>query len=538
MARTAYLDLDFYCSKEDLYKLSKKMMANDRESCAEEKAAQYNNRGRGVKEISVLRFVNPKCAVTSCINVANKFHDPYELSYGIWTTSLHCEAETSLINKALNELPNFLSDGVYFVYFQLHDSSRSFCEKEEFRLYQKNACLLNEASTEEEDYTLIEPSERDNRFYAPNFSGSELDRAKSICYRVLRGQQDAPNRAYIQSMAMDNDVAFLEQYAKEYPLAFCRDNGIDLYKVFKAKGYDALLTLLRLDNGGSAKKPGEILAHFCKENDCEAVRTLLKYLSIGKNSIKGICKSLSDVPENEARRLVQKELNLTLGEPTRDSDADSLGKLIKPGKAIDPSHEAYVQYLGVRVTMKNGTVFSDGWIDCRCFMGVKATKKRDQLRKTLPPLCRRADDLLAAFCVMFPTTINWRDNDWGRGMRDPDSTEHEAFCGLLPAIAEGLRAAPDAEVERVEALGRTFKTDYDPIPSMFDEFAYCDETGESKVPLSGIGLLDNFFNDANYESVDVFNDYIEHGWELVFNASDDKFRYTKWGKVENKSYSD
>ena len=537
MARAAYLNLDFYCSKEDLRQLSQKMAANDRESCAEEKAAQYNSSGRGVKYASVLRLINPKCAITSCINMHNKCNAPYELSYGIWRTSLHCDAETSLIDKALNELPNLLNGGKYFVHLQLHDSSRRCCEKEVFRLYQQNAESLDGTAAERESYTLIEPSERDNRFYAPNFFASELDRAKSICYRVLRGQQTAPNGAYIQSMAMDNDVAFLERYAEEHPTAFYQGNGIDLYKVFKAKGYDAFLTLLRLDNGGSTKNPGEVFAHFCKENDCEAVRTLLKYLSIRKTSMKGICKTLSGVPENEARRFVQKELNLTLSEPTCDSDADSLETLLKPGKAIDASHEACVQYLGVRVTMKDGTVFSDGWIDCEGYIGVKATKKRDRLRKTLPPLCRRASDLLAAFCVMFPTTINWHDRDCDRGRRRySDNPEHEAFCGLLPAIAEGLRAVPDAEVERVEALGRTFATNYDPIPSLFDEFAHCDETGESKVPLAGIGYIDNFLNDANYESSDVWNEYIEHGWDLVFDASDDKFRYTKWGKVENNSY--
>ena len=66
-----------------------------------------------------------------------------------------------------------------------------------------------------------------------------------------------------------------------------------------------------------------------------------------------------------------------------------------------------------------------------------------------------------------------------------------------------------------------------PPSSLFDEFAYCDETGESKVPLAGIGCIDIFLNNANYESVDVFNDWIEHGWEPVVDASGDAFRYVK-----------
>mgnify|MGYP004529686543 CR=1 FL=1 len=66
-----------------------------------------------------------------------------------------------------------------------------------------------------------------------------------------------------------------------------------------------------------------------------------------------------------------------------------------------------------------------------------------------------------------------------------------------------------------------------PTPSLFDEFAYCDETGGSKAPLPESAVSIIFLNNANYESVDVFNDWIEHGWEPAFDASGDAFRYVK-----------
>ncbi|MGO5324389.1 hypothetical protein ACTQXJ_01495 [Collinsella sp. LCP19S3_C6] len=333
----------------------------------------------------------------------------------------------------------------------------------------------------------------------------------ALCSRLLFGKCDHVDPAYFASLVVDNDVEKITDAAKKLNadnLLSC----IDLYELYKKGHFDGVATVLRVTpDKQPIKQPGLLLAHFVALDDIDSVEVILDKVSIGKRSKTGICKELRKYPDNASKQLVIDRLELPEEEARYDDP--NLRDPLEPVKPCAGYFEAETQYLGVRVTLKNGTVLKDGTIDYWQYIGVKATKQRNEARQKLFGLCKTGNDVVRALCVMFPTST-----EWVKTVKTANRPlEKEAFCGLLGDVARGLKAVESVDqIDNIVALGRTYgpdfsvTTDIDPQLDTFYEPTCFDDGGVS-----------------GWSAIDMYDDFTENAWDLKWDFTTGECVYDK-----------
>lgn len=332
-------------------------------------------------------------------------------------------------------------------------------------------------------------------------NGYRANAVAALCSRLLFGKCDHVDPPYFASLVADNDVEKITAIVEDPDYAFIEDY-IEWDKLFKKGHFDGAMTILRLkDVKRTMKQPGLLLAHFVALDDIDSVEVILDKVSIGKRSKTGICKELRKYPDNASKQLVIDRLELPEEEARYDDP--NLRDPLEPVKPCAGYFEAETQYLGVRVTLKDGTVLKDGTIDYWQYIGIKATKQRNEARQKLFGLCKTGNDVVRALCVMFPTST-----EWVKTVKTANRPlEKEAFCGLLGDVARGLKAVESVDqIDNIVALGRTYgpdfsvTTDIDPQLDTFYEPTCFDDGGVS-----------------GWSAIDMYDDFTENAWDLKWD---------------------
>lgn len=341
--------------------------------------------------------------------------------------------------------------------------------------------------------------------------GYRANAVAALCSRLLFGKCDHVDPPYFASLVADNDVEKITAIVEDPDYAFIEDY-IEWDKLFKKGHFDGAMTILRLkDVKRTMKQPGLLLAHFVALDDIDSVEVILDKVSIGKRSKTGICKELRKYPDNASKQLVIDRLELPEEEARYDDP--NLRDPLEPVKPCAGYFEAETQYLGVRVTLKDGTVLKDGTIDYWQYIGVKATKQRNEARQKLFGLCKTGNDVVRALCVMFPTST-----EWVKTVKTANRPlEKEAFCGLLGDVARGLKAVESVDqIDNIVALGRTYgpdfsvTTDIDPQLDTFYEPTCFDDGGVS-----------------GWSAIDMYDDFTENAWDLKWDFTTGECVYDK-----------
>ena len=171
------------------------------------------------------------------------------------------------------------------------------------------------------------------------------------------------------------------------------------------------------------------------------------------------------------------------------------------------ANEAALAYIGIQVSLRDGTVVQEGTFDTMGTFGTKSTKARDEKRKKLFGVCSTGEDVLSALRAMIPV-VNKRTTIGGNTV---DSFK-DAFPGLCSALPNDITVN---DIDGIQIVVRTFSEDFHAwkVDERFDDY-------------------------FDAESLDIaYDDWLEHGWELSWKPGSEIAEFEKFGSVKNKYWN-
>lgn len=169
------------------------------------------------------------------------------------------------------------------------------------------------------------------------------------------------------------------------------------------------------------------------------------------------------------------------------------------------TNEAALAYIGIRLSLNDGRVIQEGTFDTTSVFGAKSTKSRDEKRKTLLSTCSTGEEIFDALRAMIPIIYEqqiFKSEDYGSfGVEFPE---------LVKALTSGIVVV---DIKSIEIVVRTFSDD-------FHAWKVDERFGE--------------YFDADSDMLDfVYDDWIEHGWDLSWTPQSGKASLRKFGSVKN-----
>lgn len=167
--------------------------------------------------------------------------------------------------------------------------------------------------------------------------------------------------------------------------------------------------------------------------------------------------------------------------------------------------EAALAYIGIRVTLNNGKTISGAKVDDHGAFGAKATKARNEKRKTLLASCRSGSDIVAALRSMIPVVVvHVGGFPWEKS---------NLFAESFPAVCDKLPSIDSIDkVASVEVIMRTFEGDF---PAWRVDEA--------------------FFDFFEADSIDVaYGEWIESGWDATWIPRNGSVDFETFGSVKSR----